>query len=409
MLRVLRNRPVRALLIAELVSITGSQMTALALPWFVLATTGSASRMGLVVTAELLAVAIFGIPGGHVAPRIGARRTMVVTNALAGPMVLSIPLLHWAGLLSFGLLIAIVFATGVFWAPYFAAQRTALTELVGEDEEVVGEANAFLQAAQRMTLLLGPVTAGALIGVFGAPAVLVVDAGTFLFALVTILGFVPAPPRPARAEDVTGGMLAGLRYVFADPFLRRWAVVFALGDAAWQALFAALPFYAFTRYHHDAKVAGILIACFGVSAVLGNALSFRLRPRVDPMQLIAIGVLGQALPLWLLVAAGPAWIVGAALILAGLANGIVNPSLHAMMTLRFPASVRTQGLSAIIAADVILAPIGYLGAGFALQRWGVTPVFVAVPLLQTLTMGERAFTALRERRRQRLEIALVDS
>jgi MFS family permease len=322
---------------------TGSQMTWLALPWFVLATSGSAARMGVVVTAELGAVAIFGVPGGAVAGRIGARRTMLVTNLLVGPMMLSIPLLHWAGLLSFGLLLGIVFASGAFWAPYFAAQRAALPELVGEDEALVGEANAFLQAAQRVTLLLGPLLAGSLIGVIGAPAVLIVDAGTFLFALVVIVLFVPAPERPVVIEEDARGMLAGLRYVVRDPFLRLWTVILSVGDAAWQALFAALPFYAFTRYHHDPKVAGILIACFGVSAVAGNALSFRIRPRVDALRLIAFGVVAQALPLWLLVAAGPAWIVAVALLLARFANGIVNPSVHAQLTIRLPPALRTQG------------------------------------------------------------------
>jgi MFS family permease len=399
MLRVLRNRPIRALLVAEVVSMTGSQMTALALPWFVLATTGSAARMGLVVTAELVSVAVFGIPGGAVAGRIGARRSLLVTNLCSGPLVLSVPLLHWAGLLSFPLLLVIAFAFGVFWAPYFAAQRAALPELLGEDEALVCEANAFLQAAQRATLLLGPVLAGALIGALGAPAVLVVDAATFLFAFVAIALFVPAPEHPVDIEEAERGVLAGVRYVLRDPFLRQWAVILAIGDAAWQALFAALPFYAFTRYHHDAKVAGILIACFGVSAVVGNALSFRIRERVDSMRLIAFGVVAQALPLWLLLAAGPAWIVGLALLLAGLANGVVNPSLHALLTMRLPASLRTQGLAAILVVDITLAPVGYLGAGLVLARYGVTPIFVAVPLVQTLAMGARAHTALRERKR----------
>ncbi len=407
MLRVLRNRPVRALLVAEVVSMTGSQMSGLALPWFVLATSGSATRMGLVVTAERVSVAIFGIPGGHVAGRIGPRRSLLLTNALAGPMILSVPLLHWAGLLSFPLLLVIAFAFGIFWAPYFAAQRAALPELLGEDEVLVGEANAFLQASQRVTMLLGPVLAGALIGGIGAPAVLVVDAGTFLFALVALLVFLPARGWPVETDEDARGMLAGLRYVARNPFLRQWAVIMAVGDAAWQALFAALPFYAFTRYHHDAKIAGILIACFGISAVAGNALSFRLRPRVDPLKLIAAGVMAQALPLWLLVAAGPAWIVAVALLLSGLANGIVNPSLHALLTMRLPVALRTQGLSAIIAADITLAPVGYLGAGLVLGHYGVTPVFVAVPLVQTLAMGARALTSMRER--EKLAVATADS
>jgi hypothetical protein len=39
----LRQRSIAALITAEVISSLGSQMTFLALPWFVLATTGSAS------------------------------------------------------------------------------------------------------------------------------------------------------------------------------------------------------------------------------------------------------------------------------------------------------------------------------------------------------------------------------
>src|SRR5438105_11749397 len=95
---ILRNVPLRALLVAEVVSTTGSMMTWLALPWFVLATTGSASRMGLVLAAEALGLALCGLPGGHYAARLGGRRTMVLVNAIAGPAILLVPLLHWAGL-----------------------------------------------------------------------------------------------------------------------------------------------------------------------------------------------------------------------------------------------------------------------------------------------------------------------
>jgi hypothetical protein len=59
-----RPGPLAALLAAEVVSTTGSQMTLLALPWFVLVTTGSPARMGVVVAADLLPMVVLAIPGG---------------------------------------------------------------------------------------------------------------------------------------------------------------------------------------------------------------------------------------------------------------------------------------------------------------------------------------------------------
>jgi MFS family permease len=391
---VLRNRAILAVLVAETVSTTGSQMTWLALPWFVLATTGSASRMGIVLAVEAAGVALGGIPGGALSARLGARRTMLVGNAIAAPLILSVPLLHWAGALSFALLVALVFVLGTLWGPYFAAQRVVLPEVLGEDEARVTEANALLQAATRLTLLLGPVAAGVLIGLFGAPSVLIVDAATFAFAFVTIAMFVPAAKRPLPTDE-SQGVLAGLRFVARNRLVRAWTLTMAIGDAAWNALFATIPFYAFTEYDGNPKVAGVLFACFGGAAVVGNVLSFRVRGRVDTRVLISVGVLAQAAPLWLLVGAGPAWVVALALLLSGLANGLVNPSLHAVMTLVIPPAVRAQALTAVISVNQLAAPIGFLGAGFLLAHYGLEPVFLLVPLVQTLAMGSRALATLR--------------
>ena len=69
-----RNRSLLGLITAELVSLTGSSMTFVALPFFVYLTTGSTAKMGWVLAAEMLPIAIFGIPAGTVIAKLGARR-----------------------------------------------------------------------------------------------------------------------------------------------------------------------------------------------------------------------------------------------------------------------------------------------------------------------------------------------
>ena len=245
-------------------------------------------------------------------------------------------------------------------------------------------------------MLIGPPLAGVLIALIGAPAVLLIDAGTFLLALGLIWLFVPAA-EPLEREADESDVWAGLRHLRRNRLLRSWTVTMAVGDAAWNALFATLPFYAFTQYDGNAKVAGLLVACFGAAAVAGNVLSFRVRKRLEPHVLIAVFVLCQAAALWLLVGAGPAGWVAAALLASGLANGICNPSLHAMTTLMIPPAVRSQTLTAVVAINQLAAPVGFLGAGVLLAHWGVRPVFILVPAVQTLTMGTRALATLRAR------------
>src|SRR5204862_5477324 len=110
--------------------------------------------------AEATALALLGLPGGRVLGRLRSRRTMMRCDAARAPVMLVIPVLHWSGGLSFPILLAVAFTLGSLAAPYFAAQKVIVPELIGEDEQRVGEANALFQAATRVTLLAGPALAG---------------------------------------------------------------------------------------------------------------------------------------------------------------------------------------------------------------------------------------------------------
>ena len=124
-----RNRSLVGLLAAELVSLTGSSMTFVALPFFVYVTTGSTAKMGWVLAAEMLPIAIFGIPAGTLISRLGGKRTMLISDAARGPLMLVIPILHSTGHLSFPALLATTFAIGIFAAPYFASSRLVVPEV----------------------------------------------------------------------------------------------------------------------------------------------------------------------------------------------------------------------------------------------------------------------------------------
>ena len=158
--RALRNPVLRAILAAEAVSALGTNMTFVALPWFVLTTTGSATRMGLVFAVELLPVALLGIPSALVVQRLGVRRTMVVSDLCRAPLLAAVPLLHLTETLTFPLLLGIVFAIGVFSAPYLTAQRLIIPETFGDDEALVVQGNALLEGVIRLATLLGPAIAG---------------------------------------------------------------------------------------------------------------------------------------------------------------------------------------------------------------------------------------------------------
>jgi MFS family permease len=404
---LLRHVPLRALVVAEVISTTGSQMTWPALPWFVLVTTHSPERMTFVMLAEVVGLGLAGLPAGGVLERLGARTTMLTADAIRAPLMLGVPVLHWTGNLDFAALLGLAFLLGAFGGPYFAAQRVIVPELLGEDEATVSQANALTQAAQRTTLLLGPPLAGVLIGVIGAAEVLVIDAATYLVSFVLVLGFVPRTQRMLQPQS-SGGVLAGLRFLVREPLLRVWIPIFVVGDAGWTAFFATVPVLVLQRFGSDARIAGLLFAGFGAGALVGNFLSFNwLTERIAGFRLIAASVPVQAAPLWLFAFHLPAGVLVLATFLSGVGNGVCNPTIHATFTLRMPPEIRAKAMTAAATIWAFGSPLGLLTAGPILAAYGAQPMLVAFALVQSLTMSLIAAVSLREHARGAPEPAVV--
>jgi predicted MFS family arabinose efflux permease len=391
---VLRSRPIAALLAAEVLSTTGSQMTWLALPWFVLVTSGS-KQMAFVVAAEACGYALFGIPSGSLLQRLGPQRTMRLCDALRAPLMLLVPVLHWRGDLTLPILVVLAFALGAAGTPYGAAQRVVVAETLDEDEASVERANALLQGATRITMLFGPALAGVLIAVVGAPIVLVVDAATYVVAFVLVTLFVPVTGA-ARDEDAEagGGLLAGVRFLLRDPLMRGWTTAIVVGDASFSVLFVAIPVLVVGHYGADPRLAGAFMGAWGIGAVAGNVAAYH-SERIGGLRQAPVLVLVQAAALWVLVAPVPAAAIAGALALSGVANGLINPTLHAFLTLRPPVAIRAKALTATFTASVLGTPIALALAAPAFAAYGSRHVVAVAAAGQLLAMGYAALITLR--------------
>jgi MFS family permease len=397
---VLRSRPLTALFTAEVLSTTGSQMTWLALPWFVLVTTGS-EQMAFVIAAEGLGYAVFGIPSGTLLARLGAQRTMRLCDAVRAPLMLLVPLLHWRGDLTLPTLLVLAFALGAASTPYSAAQHVVVAEVLDDDEASVERANAVLQGATRVTMLCGPVLGGILIASVGAPVVLVIDAASYVVAFVLVSLFVPVIAR-VRKEDAeeSRGLLAGVRFLLRDPLLRGWTAAIVVGDASFSVLFLSIPVLVFAHYGADPRLAGVFVASWGVGVVAGNVVAYR-SDRVGGLRQAAPLVLLQALPLWVLAAPVSAAAVAGALALSGVANGLVNPTVHSFITLRPPAAVRAKVLTATMTASSLGPPLALGAAALAFSAYDSRHVIAAAAAGQLAAMTYAAVITLRYLARER--------
>jgi MFS family permease len=362
------TRTLVALLAAEVVSTTGSAITFVALPWFVLVTSGSAGRMSVVLAAEVVPMALFGIPSGSVVARLGARATMLVSDLLRAPLIALVPLLHWTGHLSFAALVAIVFLVGVFTAPYISSQRTIIPELFGDDEKLVAKASGLFGGAGQLPIVIGPAIAGVLIALIGAPALLIVDGATFLFAFAAVLTFV-REGRRVPADDASRGVLAGVRYLASDTLLGPMTLTIIILDGAAGAIAVAVPLLAFTRYDRNPHVAGWIFTSFGAGAVVGSLLVMKLLDRVAPLRLACLGMVLATLPLWVVAFDVPWPVACASVALCGLFVPAVNAPLMGMISTRPPVALRAKVMTAVMTASGLGSPLGRILVG-PVYGWG---------------------------------------
>ena len=403
---MLRNRSLLGLLTAELVSLTGSSMTFVALPFFVLVTTGSTAKMGWVLAAEMLPIAVFGIPAGTVISKLGGKKTMLVSDAARGPLMLVIPILHHYGDLSFAALLGTTFAIGTFAAPYFASSRLIVPEVAGEDEQAVASVNAVLSGVQQVTQLAGPVLAGVIIGLTSPASVLVVDGCTYVFSFLVIATVVRAGRRVEAAAQQRG-VLAGLRFLLGDSLLGPMTFAACVINFVAQGIVLGVQAIDYFRYHASGHVVGLLFAGFGIGALLGALLAQQLTQKIPLLKLAAVAIVLMPLPLFLLAPRTP-WPV-AMLILGGFAffTPLVNAPVIGILTVRTPAELRPKVMTAVMTVATMAGPFGFIAAGYILRHVSLASFFVGLPAL--LAIGGLAFAAvvLRSSEPDQLEVGLA--
>lgn len=360
------RRPLLAVLTANLLSVTGTTMTTVAVPWFVLETTGSAARTGLAAAVSLAPVVISAGLGGALIDRLGYRRSSVLADLTSGVLVAAIPLLWKTAGLSYGVLLILLFARWLFATPGETAREALTPELARHAGTTLERGMTGLDGVSRAGKMLGAPLAGVLIAVFGAADLLFADAVSFAAsaALVGLAARAVAEPRQAVEGPYLRRLRDGLAFLWHDRLMRAMAIMIALSnmlDAAYSQVL--LPVYA-RDVLHSAVALGLISGVFSAGAVAGA---------------VVFAVVGARLPRYatfvtaFLLGGGPRFLVlslhlpmpSALGLLAVLALGVgtINPLIGVIMVERAPAHLRARVIGATTACAWAAMPLGGLLGG----------------------------------------------
>ncbi|MFC9425316.1 MFS transporter [Streptomyces sp. NPDC056987] len=400
--------PFAATLAANTISIAGSSLTLIGVPWFVLQTTGSASDAGIVAFCATLPVVISAVVGGPVIDRLGRRRVSVVSDLVCGLAMAAIPLLHRAGALEFWMLCALMALSGLVHTPGLTARYVLLPDLAERAGTTLPRAASLYDAASRGARMIGAALAGVLIAVVGAETVLLLDAVTFATSAALIAAGLRGV-RSAEPQRLAPVSLTTYRTELREGyvFLARTRLLMGITlmvmitnglDQGWSSVL--LPVHSRDELGGSADL-GLLTAVFGGSALLGALLYGAYGERFPRRAVFAGAFLLCGAPRFVVAALTDGTLPLAVTMAAGgFAAGVLNPILTTVIYERVPDALRSRVSSVTTAGVELTMPLGGLAAGLLVERAGLGSALLVVGGVYLLaTLSPLVFPAWRSMER----------
>ena len=315
--RALQHRDFRRLWLAQLVSITGSQMQVVAINWHVYLLTRSPLALGFVGLTRVLPIIVFSLWGGILADRYDRRRVMFVTQTAMTLVATGLAALTFSG----GETLWLIYALNALSAAavaFDAPSRQALVPRLVPASDLQGAITLNLTSFH-VAMIGGPAVAGLLIagrgmgilsaapgqapggalsGTEGLGWIYALNALSFLavlFALGTMKTSGKVEPGEHTDQHPLLALKTGLRFVFTTPLIV-WTMTLDFFATFFSGAMSLLPIFADQILRVGPRGYGLLVAAPGLGALAGSLFT-SIRPlpaRQGRVFLWAVGAYGLA-------------------------------------------------------------------------------------------------------------------
>ncbi|GCE22633.1 MFS transporter [Dictyobacter kobayashii] len=377
-LSALTHRSFALLWSGQIISRLGDSLFTIALAWWVLQKTGSATAMGIVLICSTIPMLLFLLLGGVVGDRWPRVRLMLGSDLIRAGVVILIAFLafmQWLQLWEVFVMSAIFGTVEAFFYPAYTA---LIPEIVPGD--LLPNANSLRSIGLQAAQIVGPAIAAAIIALGGTSLTFALDGVSFLFSAgcVVALPRVAALRNPAEVETgILQDLHKGIITVLASPWL--WltlliacvSTIFLVGPAE-----AALPLLVKQRFGAQVGYYALLTTLSALGSLLaafwlGHVKRLRRRgPLTYGAWLLAslmLLVMGLQIPIALIA-------------LAFFVQGMSFTTLGLAWTNSLQEFVPSDLLGRVSSIDMLvssgLLPIGYGLAGIAADRFGAAPIFI---------------------------------
>jgi MFS family permease len=369
-----RNRDFNLLWVGQVVSDLGANVSAIAFPLLVLATTGSPAKAGIVAAARNLPDLVFSVPSGALVDRWNQKQVMIISDCARGIALGSLGLAVAFDAVTFGHIVVVAFVEGVGSVFFDIAEGSALPTVVSDRH--LDAALARNGARAHAAALAGLPVGGALFGL-GRAVPFVFDAVSYFMSVVTVSLIRTsfhreAPPVKTRLR---GEMRAGLSWFWRQPFLRATSLVATTRTFTMTSLYLVVIVIERER-GASATLIGLTFAFVGIGGLIGSLAAPWFSRHVSMRTVIvATAVVGATLVPLLSILPGraaPGIAFGAMWILNPVWSAVVGA--HRLRITPPELRARVLSIAAVVAGGPV--PVASVLAGVLLEVAGTTPTVI---------------------------------
>ncbi len=326
----------------------GSWMRDTTSAWVMATISPSPLMVSLIQAASTLPIFILALPAGTFADLFDKRRLMICIQLFLACVSISLAVAAYTNALNAELLLMLTVLGGVGTALATPVWQAIVPQLVPNAD--LKAAIALNGIGVNVSRAVGPAVAGLIIATSGAALAYAVDVASYIIVLGGLLWWRSTKPSDIYKENLSGAMMAGMRYAAFNPDLHRVLLKAVLFFIPASAFWSLLPLVARVQLSGGPNTFGLLMTAAGAGAINAAFLMPRLRKHLNADAMLCVMSVGVAVGIFGLSTAPDIYTAAVSLFLCGAAWIGALSTLNAAAQLVLPNWVRGRGLAIYLTA-----------------------------------------------------------
>jgi MFS family permease len=415
----LEVRNYRLYWLGQVVSLVGTWMQQVSLPWLVLALGGSPLQLGIVSALEFAPATLLAPFGGVIADRVDKRHVLIGAQVASAIQAFILFVLAVTGVVEIWMVMVLGLWRGIVNAAEMPTRQALAADLV--PRPLQAKAIALNSKAFNSARVVGPAAAGIIIGIgtaatgsvmAGVAVNFAINAVSFGAVLVGLLMMNPREirraPRPEKRPPVLHSLREGFHYSLRTPLVL-WCLILLGGIASFGFNFQILlPLFTTEVLKLGPEGYGALYAVMGIGSLAGS-LTLAVMQRRRAVALMIVGGLIFSVLLAGIGVARTLLPVAALVVGVGYFSMLMINTINATVQANVPDALRGRVMSLYVMVFAGSAPIGGIFAGAVAEVWGTPAAFLIGALLSAITVVAVAIGLRQAAARAPLGVTMLDA